>query len=122
MPIETRLHILASSKDVIHSWAIPSAGIKIDCVPGYSSHRIMIFLVSGIFWGQCMEICGRFHHWMPIIVFFIKRDLFFLWCTHFMHFSSSNNAFTMSDRQLCDSIKPASFSQSSWVVDINSNL
>jgi hypothetical protein len=62
MPIETRLHILASSKDVIHSWSIPSAGIKIDCVPGYSSHRIMIFLVSGIFWGQCMEICGRFHH------------------------------------------------------------
>jgi heme/copper-type cytochrome/quinol oxidase subunit 2 len=49
MPIEIRLHILASSKDVIHSWAIPSAGIKIDCVPGYSSHRIMIFLVSGIF-------------------------------------------------------------------------
>ena len=49
MPIEVRLHILASSKDVIHSWAIPSAGVKIDCVPGYSSHRIMIFLVSGIF-------------------------------------------------------------------------
>jgi heme/copper-type cytochrome/quinol oxidase subunit 2 len=49
MPIETRLHLLASSKDVIHSWAIPSAGIKVDCVPGYSSHRIMIFLVSGIF-------------------------------------------------------------------------
>lgn len=49
MPIEVRLHILASSKDVIHSWAIPSAGIKIDCVPGYSSHRIAIFLVSGIF-------------------------------------------------------------------------
>lgn len=62
LPIEVRLHILASSKDIIHSWAIPSAGIKIDCVPGYSSHRIAIFLVSGIFWGQCMEICGRFHH------------------------------------------------------------
>jgi len=62
MPIEIRLHILASSKDVIHSWAIPSAGIKIDCVPGYSSHRVAIFLNSGIFWGQCMEICGRFHH------------------------------------------------------------
>jgi hypothetical protein len=49
MPTEIRLHILASSKDVIHSWAIPSAGIKIDCVPGYSSHRIAIFLISGIF-------------------------------------------------------------------------
>lgn len=78
LPIEVRLHILASSKDIIHSWAIPSAGIKIDCVPGYSSHRIAIFLVSGIFWGQCMEICGRFHHWMPIIVHFTKVDLFFL--------------------------------------------
>jgi heme/copper-type cytochrome/quinol oxidase subunit 2 len=122
MPIETRLHLLASSKDVIHSWAIPSAGVKIDCVPGYSSHRVIIFLVSGIFWGQCMEICGRFHHWMPIIVFFIKRDLFFLWCTHFMHYSTTDNSFTTTDRQLCDFIKPASFTQSSWVSDINTNL
>jgi len=49
MPTEVRMHILASSRDVIHSWSIPSAGIKIDCVPGYSSHRVTIFLVSGIF-------------------------------------------------------------------------
>jgi hypothetical protein len=49
MPVEIRMHVLASSRDVIHSWAIPSAGIKIDCVPGYSSHRVTIFLVSGIF-------------------------------------------------------------------------
>jgi len=49
MPTEIRLHILASSKDIIHSWSIPSAGIKIDCVPGYSSHRVAIFLASGIF-------------------------------------------------------------------------
>jgi hypothetical protein len=69
LPIEMRVQILASSKDVIHSWSIPSAGVKIDCVPGYSSHKVTIFLVSGIFWGQCMEICGRYHHWMPIIVY-----------------------------------------------------
>jgi len=49
MPTEIRLHILASSRDIIHSWAIPSAGIKIDCIPGYSSHRVSIFLVSGVF-------------------------------------------------------------------------
>jgi heme/copper-type cytochrome/quinol oxidase subunit 2 len=49
MPTEIRLHILASSKDVIHSWAIPSAGVKIDCVPGYSTHRVAIFLAHGIF-------------------------------------------------------------------------
>jgi len=49
MPIEVRLQILASSRDVIHSWAVPSAGIKIDCVPGYTSHKIMIFLLEGIY-------------------------------------------------------------------------
>ncbi len=48
-PTEVRVQILASSKDVIHSWAVPSAGIKIDCVPGYSSHKIFLFLLSGIF-------------------------------------------------------------------------
>lgn len=119
MPIEIRLHILASSKDVIHSWAIPSAGIKIDCVPGYSSHRVAIFLVSGIFWGQCMEICGRFHHWMPIIVYFMKRDLFFLWCTHFMHYSSSNDDFLMTDRQLADRVRVVSFNKISWIKELN---
>jgi hypothetical protein len=49
MPTEIRLHLLASSRDIIHSWAIPSAGIKIDCIPGYSSHRVAIFLVSGVY-------------------------------------------------------------------------
>jgi hypothetical protein len=62
MPTETRLHIMASSRDIIHSWAVPAAGIKIDCVPGFTSHRVTSFLVHGIYWGQCMEVCGRFHH------------------------------------------------------------
>ena len=119
LPIEVRLHILASSKDVIHSWAIPSAGIKIDCVPGYTSHRTMIFLCSGIFWGQCMEICGRFHHWMPIVVYFMKRDLFFLWCTHFMNYSSLDNFFDMTDKQLADCVKLTSFDTTSWVNEFN---
>ena len=122
MPIEIRLHILASSKDIIHSWSIPSAGIKIDCVPGYSSHRIAIFLVTGIFWGQCMEICGRFHHWMPIIVYFMKRDLFFLWCTHFMHYSSLENTFNMTDRQFTDHVKLVSYDKSTWVHEFTKSF
>jgi len=119
MPIEIRLQILASSKDIIHSWAIPSAGIKIDCVPGYSSHRVMVFLVSGIFWGQCMEICGRYHHWMPIIVYFMKRDLFFLWCTHFVFLTGSNNIWNINDRQYIDYVKTVSFDKYSWISEIN---
>jgi len=119
LPIEIRLQVLASSKDVIHSWAIPSAGIKIDCVPGYSSHRVMIFLVSGIFWGQCMEICGRYHHWMPIIVYFMKRDLFFLWCTHFIFLTGANNMWNINDKQYTDYIRLASFDKNTWLSEIN---
>jgi heme/copper-type cytochrome/quinol oxidase subunit 2 len=114
MPIEMRIQLLASSKDVIHSWAIPSAGIKIDCVPGYSSHRVMIFLVSGIFWGQCMEICGRYHHWMPIIVYFMKRDLFFLWCTHFIFLNATGINLSMNDRQNVYFSKLVSIDKSNW--------
>ena len=100
MPIEIRLHILASSKDIIHSWSIPSAGIKIDCIPGYSSHRVAIFFSSGIFWGQCMEICGRFHHWMPIIVYFMKQDAFFLWVNSFVLLTRLNKKPSNSPRDL----------------------
>jgi hypothetical protein len=115
MPTEIRLHILASSKDVIHSWAIPSAGIKIDCVPGYSSHRVMIFLTHGIFWGQCMEICGRYHHWMPIVVYFMKRDLFFLWCTHFIHYSTVDQTFLSNTKNLSNYVNLVSHSRNIWV-------
>lgn len=115
MPTEMRIQILASSKDVIHSWAIPSAGIKIDCVPGYSSHRVIIFLVSGIFWGQCMEICGRYHHWMPIIIYFMKRDLFFLWCTHFIFLNSNSSSLSMNDRQNINFAKYVSIDKASWI-------
>ena len=118
LPIEIRLQILASSKDVIHSWAVPSAGVKIDCVPGYSSHKVIIFLVSGIFWGQCMEICGRYHHWMPIIVYFMKRDLFFLWCTHFVFLSGSNSPWNINDRQFTDYLRLVSYDKNSWLTEI----
>jgi heme/copper-type cytochrome/quinol oxidase subunit 2 len=49
LPVELRIQVLASSRDIIHSWAIPSAGVKIDCIPGYSSHKILFFLLSGIY-------------------------------------------------------------------------
>jgi hypothetical protein len=125
LPIEVRLQVMASSKDVIHSWAIPSAGIKIDCVPGYTSHRIMIFFTPGIYWGQCMEICGRYHHWMPIILYFMKRDLFVLWCTHFLHHKDSASYSFMSglnNRQFTSWLRFASYDRQSWLSDSFRNL
>lgn len=119
MPVDTRLQILASSRDVIHSWAIPSAGIKIDCVPGYTSHRIMTFTLTGIYWGQCMEICGRYHHWMPIIVYFMKRDLFFLWCTHFVFKTSKLPQLKITDKQYTDYLRLISYDKTTWLNELS---
>jgi heme/copper-type cytochrome/quinol oxidase subunit 2 len=122
MPIEIRLQVLASSRDVIHSWAIPSAGIKIDCIPGYTSHRIMIFLISGIYWGQCMEICGRYHHWMPIVVYFMKRDLFFLWCTHFVFKANGSRQWDITDKQYADYVRFVSYDRSAWLSEVSREM
>lgn len=121
MPIEIRLQVLASSRDVIHSWAIPSANVKIDCVPGYTSHRMMKFLLTGVYWGQCQEICGRYHHWMPIVVYFMKRDLFFLWCTHFVFTPAVNETWDVSDKRFSDFIRFVSYDKSSWLNEFGAN-
>jgi hypothetical protein len=119
MPVELRLQILASSKDVIHSWSVPSAGVKIDCVPGYTSHRIMKFMLTGIYWGQCQEICGRYHHWMPIVVYFINRDLFFLWCTHFIYKPQTQQSWEISDRKFANFVRFVSYDKSSWLSEVS---
>jgi heme/copper-type cytochrome/quinol oxidase subunit 2 len=119
MPVEVRLQILASSRDVIHSWSVPSAGVKIDCVPGYTSHKIMIFLMEGIYWGQCMEICGRYHHWMPIMVYFMRRDLFFLWCTHFIFTTNMTKEWEINDRPYINYIKSVTQSSSNWINEVS---
>lgn len=116
MPIDTRIQILTVSRDIVHSWAIPSAGIKIDCIPGYSSHKVTIFFLSGVYWGQCMEICGRFHHWMPIVAYFMKRDLFVLWCIHFILKNTQlKDIYQHSDRVDKDFLNVVSFNKNNWI-------
>jgi len=121
MPVGIRLQILASSRDVIHSWAIPAAAIKIDCVPGYTSHRIMKFLLTGIYWGQCQEICGRYHHWMPIIVKFDTPDNFAVWVTHFVSVPAPNEVWDISDRRFANLLQCASYDRSSWLNNLSLN-
>lgn len=66
VPVSTRLRFFITSDDVIHSWAIPSLGIKTDAVPGRLSLASTVILESGVFYGQCSEICGVGHGFMPI--------------------------------------------------------
>lgn len=84
LPAMLPIHGIFGSKDVIHSWAIPGLGLKVDCIPGYNSHRRLFLAWRGAFWGQCMEVCGRYHHWMPILVRVVQKDTFLTWCACYL--------------------------------------
>ena len=66
LPINTYVRVLVTATDVLHSWAIPSFGIKTDACPGRLSETSLFIKRSGNFFGQCSEICGTNHGFMPI--------------------------------------------------------
>nr|YP_006303356.1 cytochrome c oxidase subunit II [Cuora bourreti]AEI26118.1 cytochrome c oxidase subunit II [Cuora bourreti] len=68
MPMESPIRMLISAEDVLHSWAIPSSGVKADAVPGRLNQSTFIMTRPGVFYGQCSEICGANHSFMPIVV------------------------------------------------------
>ena len=68
IPSLTHIKVLVTSADVIHSWAIPSLGIKVDACPGRLNAITMFVKKSGVFYGQCSEICGVNHAFMPIVI------------------------------------------------------
>lgn len=80
LPIKTNLRILITSNDVIHAWALPSLGIKVDANPGRLNFVNIIISNPRVFIGQCSELCGNFHSWIPIFLEFIRLSLFLEWC------------------------------------------
>nr|YP_010988650.1 cytochrome c oxidase subunit II [Allanaspides helonomus]WOR80942.1 cytochrome c oxidase subunit II [Allanaspides helonomus] len=68
LPTNTQIRVLISAADVIHSWAIPSLGIKADAIPGRLNQVSFLMNRPGLFFGQCSEICGANHSFMPIVI------------------------------------------------------
>lgn len=76
IPSQSHVRIFITSDDVIHSWAIPSIGIKLDASPGRMNHCHLFIRNIGIFYGQCSELCGIGHSFMPIVIQTIPIYLF----------------------------------------------
>lgn len=68
LPSKTPIRLMVTSNDVIHSWAVPSYGVKLDAVPGRINQQIINIPLQGTSWGQCSELCGVNHAFMPIEV------------------------------------------------------
>lgn len=76
LPAHVNITVITNSYDVVHSWFIPGLGLKLDCVPGRSTHHTLYVDNVGFYYGQCAEICGRYHHHMPIRVCAIPFEQF----------------------------------------------
>jgi heme/copper-type cytochrome/quinol oxidase subunit 2 len=78
LPTNINVTLITNSFDVVHSWYIPGLGIKLDCIPGRSTHHTLYIDHAGFYYGQCAEICGRYHHHMPIRVCALPYEHFLM--------------------------------------------
>nr|YP_009466968.1 cytochrome c oxidase subunit II [Glyphonycteris daviesi]AOS49759.1 cytochrome c oxidase subunit II [Glyphonycteris daviesi] len=81
LPMETTIRMLISSEDVLHSWAVPSLGLKADAIPGRLNQTTLLSARPGLYYGQCSEICGSNHSFMPIVLEMVPLKYFQKWST-----------------------------------------
>nr|AVT43686.1 cytochrome c oxidase subunit II [Agathymus micheneri]AVT43710.1 cytochrome c oxidase subunit II [Agathymus micheneri] len=83
IPMNNQIRILITSSDVIHSWTVPSLGVKVDANPGRLNQTNFFINRPGIFFGQCSEICGANHSFMPIVIESISIKNFINWINNY---------------------------------------
>nr|AWD29496.1 cytochrome c oxidase subunit II [Anopheles gambiae] len=81
LPMNNQIRILVTATDVLHSWTIPSLGVKVDATPGRLNQLNFLINRPGLFFGQCSEICGANHSFMPIVIESIPMNYFIKWIT-----------------------------------------
>jgi len=79
LPIKTHIRALITSADVLHSWAIPSLGVKMDACPGRLNQVSIFIKRKGVFFGQCSELCGVQHGFMPIVIESVSYEEYVSW-------------------------------------------
>ncbi|WP_235830178.1 cytochrome c oxidase subunit II [Algihabitans albus] len=81
IPVDTTVRILVTAGDVLHSFAVPSFGVKVDAVPGRLNETWVHVTQEGTYYGQCSELCGTAHAYMPIMVEVVSQEAFEAWIT-----------------------------------------
>jgi cytochrome c oxidase subunit 2 len=79
LPVDTDIRVLITATDVVHSWAVPAFGVKTDAVPGRVNETWLRIEEPGMYYGQCSELCGDFHGFMPIMVRAVEKQDFEAW-------------------------------------------
>ncbi|MBN9669115.1 cytochrome c oxidase subunit II [Roseibium aggregatum] len=99
IPVDTTVRLQVTSEDVIHSFAMPSFGVKIDAIPGRLNESWFHAREEGVYYGQCSELCGKDHAFMPIAVRVVSKDQFTTWA------AAAQDDLDTANEQLMASIK-----------------
>ena len=79
LPVNTEIKVLLTARDVMHNWAVPAFGIKMDTIPGRINETWVKVTKIGTYYGQCSELCGVAHSRMPIAVKVVSKEDFKKW-------------------------------------------
>jgi cytochrome c oxidase subunit 2 len=79
IPVNTKVRFLVTANDVIHSWWVPEIAVKRDAIPGFINETWTKVPEEGIYRGQCTELCGAYHGFMPVVVHAVSREEFDAW-------------------------------------------
>ena len=79
LPVDATIRLLTTADDVIHSWAVPALGVKMDSVPGRVNETWFTINREGTYYGQCSELCGTLHGFMPIMIEAVSQEAFDAW-------------------------------------------
>jgi len=94
VPVDTKVRVLVTAADVLHAWWMPEFGVKKDAIPGFVNETWFEVTETGVFRGQCAELCGMDHGFMPIVVEVISREAFAEWLTEM---GATSDGFTAGD-------------------------
>nr|AWV84084.1 cytochrome oxidase subunit II [Tettigades sp. 1 PL2017]AWV84097.1 cytochrome oxidase subunit II [Tettigades sp. 1 PL2017] len=83
LPFNIQVRLVITSSDVLHSWAMPSIGMKVDAVPGRLNQSSILVNRPGLMYGQCSEICGSNHSFMPIVIESVDNNMFLNWLKNY---------------------------------------
>jgi len=93
VPVDTTVKVLVTADDVIHAWTIPAFGFKIDAIPGKTNETWFHAREIGTFYGQCSELCGIRHAFMPIVVEVVSKEDYEAWLARAKNFYSADSGF-----------------------------
>ncbi|HEU0221549.1 MAG TPA: cytochrome c oxidase subunit II, partial [Paracoccaceae bacterium] len=79
VPLDAVVRLQITGADVIHAWTIPAFGVKLDAVPGRLQETWFKAEIPGVYFGQCSELCGKDHSYMPIVVKVLPQDEYRRW-------------------------------------------